>query len=151
MDIIKVGEMAPDFKLEDHEGNEVSLSDLKGKKVLLSFHPLAWTGICIDQMRALEREVDRIKEKGVDEVLGVSVDAQPGKGAWAKTLGIEEIKLVSDFEPKGEMSKAYGLYNEEMGASERADVLIDEEGKVKWAKKYELSQLPDIEEVIKNL
>lgn len=151
MDIIKQGEMAPDFTLEDHNGNEIKLRDLKGKKVLLSFHPLAWTGVCIDQMRSLEREFDRIKEKGVSEVLGVSVDAQPGKAAWAKTLGIENIKLVADFEPKGEMAKAYGLYSEELGASERANVLIDEDGKVIWSKKYELTQLPDIDEVIENL
>lgn len=151
MDIIKQGEMAPDFTLEDHNGNEIKLSDLKGKKVLLSFHPLAWTGVCIDQMRSLEREFDRIKEKGVSEVLGVSVDAQPGKAAWAKTLGIENIKLVADFEPKGEMAKVYGLYSEELGASERANVLIDEDGKVIWSKKYELTQLPDIDEVIENL
>lgn len=149
--MIKVGEMAPDFALEDQNGEVVKLSELKGKKVLLSYHPLAWTSVCTDQMRSLEREYDRIVEKGVDVVLGVSVDAQPSKSMWAKALCIENVKLVADFEPKGEMSKAYGLYNEDLGASERANVLIDEEGKVAWIKKYEILSLPCIEEVIENL
>lgn len=149
--MIKVGEMAPDFALEDQYGEVIKLSELKGKKVLLSYHPLAWTSVCTDQMRSLEREYERIQEKGVDVVLGVSVDAQPSKSVWAKALSIENVKLVADFEPKGEMSKAYGLYNEELGASERANILIDENGKIAWAKKYEISTLPCIEEVIENL
>lgn len=149
--MIKVGDMAPDFELEDQEGKKVKLSELKGKKVLISYHPLAWTSVCTDQMRSLESHYEEIKEKGVGEVLGVSVDAQPGKSVWAKSLGIEDVKIVADFEPKGEMAKAYGLYNDEIGASERANVLIDEEGRVAWVKKYEISQLPDIKEVIENL
>lgn len=149
--MIKVGEKAPDFQLKDHEDEKIKLSDLKGKKVLLSFHPLAWTPVCIDQMRSLESRYDDIKAKGVDVVLGVSVDPTPSKGVWAKSLGIENIKLVSDFEPKGEMSKEYDLYNEKMGTSGRANVLIDEDGVVVWAKEYEISTLPDIEELIENL
>lgn len=151
MEIIKKGEVAPDFCLEDQDGNEIKLSDLKGKKVLLSYHPLAWTSVCTDQMRSLEREYERIKEKGVDVVLGVSVDAQPSKSVWAKALAIENVKLVADFEPKGEMSKAYGVYVDEMGASGRANILIDEDGKIAWSKEYEISELPCIEEVIENL
>lgn len=149
--MIKVGDLAPDFELEDQDGNKIKLSDYKGKKVLISYHPLAWTSVCTDQMRALESNYEKIKEKGVDLILGISVDAQPGKSVWAKSLGIEDVKILADFEPKGEMAKSYGLYNEKIGASERANVLVDEEGKVAWVKKYEISQLPDFEELLENL
>ena len=83
-DIIKVGELAPDFKLADQNGKEVTLSEFKGKKVLLSWHPLAWTSVCTDQMRDLDRNYDRFAEKNT-VVLGFSVDPQPSKSAWAKT------------------------------------------------------------------
>lgn len=149
--MIKVGDLAPDFELEDQDGNKIKLSDYKGKRVLISYHPLAWTSVCTDQMRALESNYEKIKEKGVDLILGISVDAQPGKSVWAKSLGIEDVKILADFEPKGEMAKSYGLYNEKIGASERANVLVDEEGKVAWVKKYEISQLPDFEELLENL
>lgn len=151
MEMIKVGEIAPDFKLLDTEENEITLKGLKGKRVLLSFHPLAWTPVCIDQMRSLEREYDKIKAKGVDVVLGVSVDPVPSKGVWGKSLGIENVILVADFEPKGEASKAFGLYEEKMGTAKRANVLLDKDGKVEWTKLYKIPELPDIEEVLENL
>lgn len=151
MELIKVGEMAPDFTLEDQAGEKISLKDLKGKKVLISWHPLAWTSVCTDQMRALEREFDRIKDVGIDEVLGISVDSQPSKSVWAKTLSLENIKILADFEPKGEMSKAYGNYIEKMGASGRAVVVVDEEGKISYAKQYEVSELPDLDALLEEL
>ncbi len=149
--MMKVGDLAPDFELEDQDGNKIKLSEYKGKRILISYHPLAWTSVCTDQMRALESNYEKIKEKGVDLILGISVDAQPGKSVWAKSLGIEDVKILADFEPKGEMAKSYGLYNEKIGASERANVLVDEEGKVAWVKKYKISQLPDFEELLENL
>ncbi|MDO5649078.1 MAG: redoxin domain-containing protein [Gallicola sp.] len=149
--MLKIGDMAPDFELEDQEGEKVKLSELKGKKVLISFHPLAWTSVCTDQMRALESHFDSIKEKGVSEVLGISVDAQPTKSIWAKGLALDNIKILADFEPKGKMAKDYDLYNTDIGTSERANVLVDEEGKVGWIKKYEITELPSIEEVLENI
>lgn len=149
--MIKVGEMAPDFNLKDQNNQDVKLSDLRGKKVLISWHPLAFTGICTDQMRDLEREYDRIIEAGIGEVLGISVDAQPSKATWAKALNIEKVKLLADFEPKGQMSKDYDMWVDKMGASGRAIAVVDEEGKIAYTKVYELSHYPDIEETIEEL
>ncbi len=149
--MIKVGDKAPDFELEDQSGEKIKLSDLKGKKVLISFHPLAWTSVCIDQMRQLDSHFSQIENKGVDLVLGISVDPQPTKSVWAKSMALKKIKILADFEPKGKMAKDYGLYNDSLGASERANVLVNEDGKVSWVKKYEISQLPNIDEVIENL
>ena len=151
MGIIKVGEIAPDFTLVDVDDNKITLSDIEGKRVLLSFHPLAWTPVCIDQMRSLEREYERLKRNGIDMVLGVSVDPVPSKAVWAKSLGIEDVVFVSDFEPKGEVSKSFGAYEEKIGISSRANILIDRDGKIEWVKQYKLSELPSIGELLENI
>ena len=144
---IQVGDSAPDFTLKDNRGNDVKLSDYTGKKVLLSFHPLAWTGICADQMKALEEKKDIFA--GLNTVaLGLSVDSVPSKNAWAKELGIAETKLLSDFWPHGEVAQKYGVFIEEKGIAGRANILLDEDGKVIWVKEYDIPVLPDIEEVI---
>ena len=149
-DIIKVGEKAPNFTLKDQGGADVTLSDLHGQKVLLSWHPLAWTSVCTDQMRDLERNYKRFEEKGV-VVLGMSVDPAPSKSAWAKILLLNNIRILADFSPLGKVAKAYGIFSEEYGASSRANILIDENGIVSWVKKYEIRMLPDVEEVIAHL
>ena len=148
---IQVNQEAIDFTLKDQNKEEVKLSELKGKKVILSWHPLAYTPVCTDQMRSLERNYDRIQEKGDTVVIGISVDPFPAKAKWADILDLKDMKIVSDFFPYAEVTKAYGLFNEENGASKRANVIIDEEGKVQWVKVYGGSELPDVEEVIDNL
>ena len=148
---VQVNQEAIDFTLKDQFKEGVKLSELKGKKVILSWHPLAYTPVCTDQMRSLERNYERIQEKGDTVVIGLSVDPFPAKAKWADILDLKDLKIVSDFFPYAEVTKAYGLFNEENGASKRANVIIDEEGKVKWVKVYGGSELPDIEEVIDNL
>ncbi len=148
--MLKKGDKAPDFRLKDQYGEEIVLSELKGKKVLISWHPLAFTSVCTDQMRSLERNFERLKGAGIDVVLGVSVDAQPSKSVWAKAISVEDTLILPDFEPKGEMSKAYGVYIEKRGISGRANVIVDEAGFISFAKEYKLGELPDIEEIIQN-
>lgn len=148
--IIKAGEKAPNFTLKDQSGADIALSDFHGKKVLLSWHPLAWTSVCTDQMRDLERNYKRFEEKGV-VVLGMSVDSAPSKSAWAKILLLNNVRILADFHPLGKVAKAYGVFSEEYGASKRVNVLIDEKGIVSWVKKYEIRTLPDVEEVIAQL
>ncbi len=149
-ELIKAGVSAPDFSLADQNEQVVSLADFKGKKVLLSWHPLAWTSVCLDQMRSLERNYDRFTEKNT-VVLGLSVDPQPTKSAWAKALCLDNLLILSDFNPLGAVSKAYGNYIEKASMSGRANVLIDENGVVLWSKRYDIPELPDIEEVLAQL
>ena len=144
---IAVGDIAPDFVLKDNRVQEVRLSDYRGKKVLLSWHPLAWTGVCANQMKALEENLAEF-EKYNTVPLGMSIDSYPSKNAWAKELGVANVKLLADFWPHGKVAQDYGLFLEEKGFSERANVLIDEEGKVIWVKTYDVPVLPDIEEVL---
>jgi len=150
MDLIKAGDVAPDFALQDNLENDVKLSDFKGKKVLLSWHPLAWTSICLDQMRSLERNMEAFRKLNTVP-LGLSVDPQPSKKIWADALRLEELRILSDFWPHGKTAMDYGLFIEEYGISQRANVIVDEKGVVRWLKVYPLSQLPDIDEVIKVL
>ena len=144
---IKVGEDAPDFELDDHNEKAVRLSDLRGKKVLLSFHPLAWTGVCSKQMKSLEKNYAAFKElKTV--AMGMNVDSVPSKKAWATDLGLKRTRLLSDFWPHGGVAQQYGLFREKDGFSERANVLVDGDGKVIFSKVYEIGELPDIDEII---
>lgn len=147
MSKINIGDAAPDFTLKDQNGEEVSLSDFKGKRVLLSWHPLAWTGICKVQMETLELKKDAL-EKMNAVALGLSIDHQFTKKAWAKAIDIEGTKLLCDFHPTGEVSQKYGQFIEKLGFSGRANVIVDEQGKIAWMKVYELSSVPDIEEVM---
>ncbi|UCD05130.1 MAG: peroxiredoxin [candidate division WOR-3 bacterium] len=142
----KVGDPAPDFELKDQNRNEVSLSKLKGKKILLSFHPLAWTKVCAEQMKSLEANQPTFEDLGTIAI-GLSVDTVPSKHAWAKELGIERTKLLSDFWPHGAVARSYGIFRDKDGFSERANIIIDENQNISFIKIYEISQLPDIEEI----
>lgn len=150
MNPITVGDFAPDFVLKDNRGDEIRLSDYKGQKVLLSWHPLAWTRVCAQQMKALEDNLAEFEKYNVVP-LGLSIDSYPCKNAWAKELGIARVKLLADFWPHGEIAGKYGLFREQEGFSERANVLIDENGKVLWVKLYSIPELPDITEVFNQI
>lgn len=146
-EFVKKGDKAPAFDLTDQNGEHVKSSDFKGKKVFLSWHPLAFTPVCTDQMRALDRNYDVFEEHGIVP-LGISVDPQPSKAAWARALSLTNLKILSDFNPLGKVSKDFGIFNEESGASGRAVALIDENGEVLWSKVYDVPQLPDIHEIL---
>ena len=148
--MIGLGSKTPDFALKDQSGKIVRLSDLVGKRVLLSFRPLAWTAVCHDQMKSLEDNHAQLDELNA-VALGIGVDSVPSNKAWADSMGIENTRLLSDFWPHGEVAKSYGVFREKEGFSERANILIDEEGKVVFAKTYPISQKPDIEEAMKSL
>ena len=142
-----VGEIAPDFVLKDQNGKDFTLSELKGRRVLLSFHPLAWTEICALQMQSLEENKDVFESLNTVPV-GLSVDPVPSKKAWADNLGIKSVRLLSDFWPHGQVANAYGIFREKNGFSERANIVVDEKGKIAFVKIYEITQLPDIREII---
>jgi len=148
--MIKIGDPAPDFTIKDQNRNDVQLSSFKGKKIVLSFHPLAWTKICAEQMKSLEANFQIFDGLGTI-ALGVSVDTVPSKYAWAKELGIHETRLLCDFWPHGKVAQAYGIFRDKDGFSERANIIIDEEQRVLLVKVYEISQLPDIDEIVEFL
>ncbi|MBM4443752.1 MAG: peroxiredoxin [Chloroflexi bacterium] len=142
-----VGETAPDFVLKDQDGKDVRLSELRGKLILLSFHPLAWTEVCARQMQGLEENWGVFESLGTVP-LGLSVDTVPSKKAWADHLGIKSVRLLSDFWPHGGVAAAYGIFREKNGFSERANIIVDRKGKIAFVKVYEIRQLPDIAQIM---
>lgn len=145
-----VGEKLQDFVLKDQDNKENNSADLRGKKILLSFHPLAFTGICASQMKSLEDNLETFSQLNTVP-LGLSIDQQFAKGAWADELGIENVRLLSDFWPHGGVAKNLDLFREKHGTSQRANVIVDEEGKIIFVKVYEIGELPDINEIIEFL
>ncbi|MCX5849311.1 MAG: redoxin domain-containing protein [Deltaproteobacteria bacterium] len=145
--IIQLGKMAKDFTLQDQFSLDFELSKMRGRHVLLSFHPLAWTPVCTLQMQSLEKN-----KKTFDNLhtiaVGLSVDSVPCKAAWAKAIKIKQTKLLSDFWPHGNVAKGLGLFREQDGISQRANVVLDQAGKVCFVKVYPISELPDIDEII---
>lgn len=145
--MITVGMKAPDFTLRDQNNKSVRLSDFKGKKVLLSFRPLAWTAVCHDQMLSLEKNHERL-DKLSTVALGIGVDSAPSNKAWGASMEIQNTRLLSDFWPHGAVAQVFGVFREKDGFAERANIVVDENQIVKFVKVYPTSQLPDIEEII---
>jgi peroxiredoxin len=145
--VIKLGKAVKDFTLQDQFGQDFVLSKMKGRTVLLSFHPLAWTPVCALQMQSLEKN-KKVFDKLNTIAVGVSVDSAPSKAAWAKAIKIKQTRLLSDFWPHGGVAKSLGLFREQNGFSQRANVILDEKGKVCFVKVYPIGDLPDIKEII---
>ena len=144
--MVQKGKRVKDFKLTDQNGRDFRLTACKGKKVLLSFHPLAWTPVCALQMKSLERN-KKAFDKFKTVAVGLSVDSVPCKAAWAKSLKIRKTRILADFWPHGAVAKSLGLLRTE-GFSERANIIVDEAGKVMFAKVYPIKQVPDIKEIL---
>lgn len=145
--LIRPGDAAKNFSLKDQRDKTVDLFEMAGKRVILSFHPLAWTDYCAAQMTSLEDKRERFERMNTVAV-GISVDSLPSKRAWAETLGITTTSLLCDFWPHGAVTQKYGLFREANGFSERATVIIDEEGTVSRVKIYPVHSVPDIGEII---
>ena len=145
--LIQLGKVVKSFTLQDQSGQDFVLSKMKGRRVVLSFHPLAWTPVCTKQIQSLEKN-KKIFDKLNTIAVGLSVDSVPCKAAWAKAIKIKHTKLLSDFWPHGHVAKSLGLFREPDGISQRANVILDESGKVCFVKVYPISELPDINEII---
>jgi peroxiredoxin len=148
--VLKVGDVAPDFTLKDNHGKEASLGDFRGKKVVLGFHPLAWTSVCGQQMQDLEASAERL-EKANAVAFGLSIDTTFSKHAWAESLGVSKTRLLSDFWPHGDVAQTYGIFNDEAGASKRVTVIVDEKGIIRWMKIYPTPERPDIDEIMEEV
>lgn len=128
--ILQKGMVAPDFELYSTPDQKLKLSDFKGKRLILAFYPADWSPVCSDQME-LYNEVLKLFHSYNAEILGVSVDSKWCHLAFSKIRKIH-FPLLADFEPKGEISKKYGAYNNIDGQSHRALFVIDEEGIIQW-------------------
>jgi peroxiredoxin len=125
------GTAAPDFELPSTPDQTVSLAEFRGQPVILAFYPEDWSPVCSDQM-ALYQEVLPEFQKFGAELLGISVDGVWCHLAFARDRNLH-FPLLADFEPKGEVARAYQVYRTKNGTSERALYVIDAEGVVAWS------------------
>ena len=147
--ILTAGTVAPDFTLPVGTDKKLSLSELRGKPVILAFYPADWSPVCGSQM-ALYNEVLPEFEKFGAQLLGVSVDGAWCHAAYAKDQNLH-FPLAADFEPKGEVSRAYGAYHQEAGFSERALFVIDKDGVIAWSHLSPIPVNPGADGILKAL
>lgn len=138
------------FTLKEQHDKEISLASFKGKKMLLSFHPLAWTSICTTQMQDLDARYDLFMAKGITP-FGMSIDHQPCKKAWADSMGIKKLAMLCDFWPHGALAQALGCFIEKAGMSGRQNYLIGPDGEVLWTKRHEIKEQPDFDAILKEI
>ncbi len=126
---LKVGDMAPDFTVPTTLGKQFKLSDYKGKSgVVIGFFPAAFTGGCTKQMSNFQASLEKFKGMGF-EVLGMSTDNTPSQAHWAKEVLKVEFPIGSDFKDR-KVSEAYGVLMKDRGLSNRANFVIDIDGKI---------------------
>jgi peroxiredoxin len=145
--MVQPGDAARNFSLKDQNDKTFDLYEQAQKRVLLSFHPLAWTEYCAAQMLSLEENRDVLLSRNCVPV-GISVDSIPCKKEWAKSLAIKHTPLLCDFWPHGVVAQKYGIFRDENGFSERANVIVDEKQRVVFVKIYPVHSVPDIGEII---
>lgn len=131
MTALKAGTPAPDFKLPSTPDQCVSLSELRGKPVVLVFYPADWSPVCSDQLGLYNELLPEFCEFDA-QIIGISVD-----GIWSHLAFSKDRKLhtplLADFEPKGAVARLYGVYNEKTGEAQRALFVIDPQGVVRWS------------------
>jgi len=130
-EILPAGTAAPEFTLHVTPDQTLSLSELRGRPVILAFYPADWSPVCGDQMGLYNEILPEFQKHGA-ELLGISVD-----GAWCHEAFAKHRKfhfpLLADFEPKGKVARAYGVYREADGMTERALFVIDKNGTIAWS------------------
>jgi len=147
---VEVGQSAPDFSLPSLKGEEVQLSQYRGKKnVVLSFVPAAWTPVCSDQWPGYNIAREMI-EKYDAVLLGITVDNLPTLYAWTKQMGDLWFPVLSDFWPHGSVAERYGILRSE-GVSERALFVIDKQGIIRYIDVHDINTRPDLDALISAL
>ncbi len=129
--MLAIGTKAPDFELHSTPDQKLKLSELRGKKVILVFYPADWSPVCSDEL-TIYNEMGRFFSKHNAQVVGISVDSKWCHMAFSKDHKFH-FPVLADFEPKGEVSRLYEVYDEKEGESLRALYILDEEGIIRWS------------------
>ncbi|MEV5876782.1 peroxiredoxin [Streptomyces sp. NPDC052101] len=147
---IQVGDKAPDFELKDNHGRTVKLSEFHGdKNVVLLFYPFAFTGVCTGELCELRDNLPKFSDRET-QVLAVSNDSIHTLRVFAEQEGLE-YPLLSDFWPHGNVSRAYGVFDEDKGCAVRGTFIIDKEGVVRWTVVNGLPDARDLNAYVKAL
>lgn len=143
MAALTAGTEAPDFTRKNQHGEEISLHALRGEPLLVVFVPFAFTGVCTGEFCELRDNLSLFEDAGV-RVIGVSCDAGPSQKAWADQENYT-FDIISDFWPHGEISRAFGIFHEGVGAAVRGSFLIDAAGKIVWSVENELGEARNLD------
>jgi peroxiredoxin len=147
---IQVGDKAPGFELKDNHGATVRLSDFRGRKnVVLIFYPFAFTGVCTGELCEVRDNLPQFADRDT-QVLAVSNDSIHTLRVFAEQEGLE-YPLLSDFWPHGQVSRAYGVFDEGKGCAVRGTFVIDREGVVRWTVVNALPDARDLGAYVKAL
>jgi peroxiredoxin (alkyl hydroperoxide reductase subunit C) len=130
MAVVAAGRPAPEFRLARSDGSPFTNADLAGNTTVFVFYPFAFSPVCTDQLNLYEEMLDEFAARGAT-LYGVSCDATWSQTAFREQLGVS-IEQLSDFEPKGETCRAFGVYHPG-GFPQRALVIIGPDGLVKWS------------------
>lgn len=144
---VTVGDLAPDFTLPGRGGVPVTLSSLRGRNVVLVFFPGAFTEVCTEHLGAIAGHEERYAREDA-QVVAVSADKHDSQSAFADQLGLREAIMLSDFHPKGEVSRLYGVWLEDWGYPTRATFVIDREGVVRHVAVVIPPEIPDEDAVL---
>jgi peroxiredoxin (alkyl hydroperoxide reductase subunit C) len=129
--IIAPGTAAPEFTLRTEDGGTFTREDLAGKTTVLVFYPAAFSSVCTDQFQIYQEVLEELAEQGAT-LYGVSCDQSDSQTAFRESLGVT-IPMLSDFEPKGEATKAFGAWFAPTGVSNRALVIVGPDQVVQWS------------------
>lgn len=124
----EIGAPAPAFTLRDQQKNEVSLADFAGKKTLVVFIPFPFTGTCEGELCEIRDNLSELQSADA-EVVVITCDTLHANRMWSELQGFD-FKILSDFWPHGEVTKAYGCFNEATGSANRSTYVLDEDGVV---------------------
>ena len=127
---LRVGEPAPDFELRDQHGRTVSLSELRGRSVVLVFYPYAFSSVCTGELADLRDTWPAFDREDV-AVLGISCDPMFSLRAYADAEGLD-FPLLSDFWPHGAVASAYGVLDDLRGCARRSTFVVDRDGVLRW-------------------
>ena len=144
--VLPPGRPAPEFTLRVTPDQLLSLSELRGRRVVIAFYPADWSPVCGDQMTLYNQVLPEVRDRGA-ELVGVSVDGAWCHQAFAKDRNLH-FPLLSDFEPKGEVARSYGAYREGEGVAERALFVIDEQGVIAWSFRSSLAVNPGADGIL---
>jgi peroxiredoxin len=128
---LAAGTQAPEFELQATPDQKLSLSDFRGKALILVFYPEDWSPVCSDQLALYQELLPEFRERGA-ELVAISVDGIWCHLAFAENRNLH-FPLLADFEPKGDVARTYGVYRSSDGTSERALFVIDGDGVVQWS------------------
>ena len=149
-DAIAVGTEAPDFELRDNNAQTHKLSSFRGQKnVVLVFYPFAFTGVCTGEMCAIRDDVESLQNDDT-QVFAISCDTVASLRVFAEREGLN-YPLLSDFWPHGAVARAYGVFNETLGAADRGTFVIDKQGLVRWTVRNAVPDARDLADYQKAL